>query len=192
MRAWGEHRYFFEHGWYPYNASAWVPFVMSWPGMPEPGRRVTYPVSLIHLVPTIADIMAWPTGDLPFHGTSLVPVLRGDEDRVDDYVVVEAGEGGLRRHEFLRSIEDARWKLVHVPSAQYQRQMQGMEYELYEIRSDPMETRNVIADHPDLAALMQTVLDERVTSTDPPVTPTRRPEYSPEELENLRSLGYIR
>ena len=33
----GEHRYFFEHGWYPYNASAWIPFVVYWPGVPEPG-----------------------------------------------------------------------------------------------------------------------------------------------------------
>ena len=30
----GDHRYYFEHGWYPYNASAWIPFVLRWPGMP--------------------------------------------------------------------------------------------------------------------------------------------------------------
>ena len=46
----GDHNYFFEHGWYPYNATAWIPFIVYWPGVPEPGRRVTYPVSLVNLL----------------------------------------------------------------------------------------------------------------------------------------------
>ena len=189
----GEHRYFFEHGWYPYNASAWVPFVVYWPGMPDPGRRVTYPVSLIHLVPTVVDLMDWEVEAPRFHGTSLTPVMRGEQERVDDYVVVEAGEGGLRPHEFLSSIEDSRWKLLHIPNEQYQRQMQGMEYELYEVRVDPMETQNVVSEHPELVELMKTLLKTRVTSSGPTSTePGRLPNYSPEEIENLRSLGYIR
>ena len=189
----GEHRYFFEHGWYPYNASAWIPFVVYWPGVPEPGRRVTYPVSLLHLVPTVIDIMDWNVDDPAFDGRSLVPVLRGEQDRVDDYAIVEAGEDGLRPHEFLRSIEDARWKFLQVPSAQYQRQMQGMEYELYEVRSDPMETRNVVNEHPQLVELMKSLLEARVTSSGPVSSGSGPlPDYSPEEIENLRSLGYIR
>ena len=89
----GEHNYFFEHGWYPYNATAWIPFVVYWPGVPDPGRRVTYPVSLINLVPTITDLMQWTMPEaVPFQGRSLAPVLVDGEDRVDDYVIVEAGE----------------------------------------------------------------------------------------------------
>ena len=185
--------HFFEHGWYPYNASAWIPFVVYWPGVLTPGRRVSYPVSLLHLVPTVVDIMDWSVDASAFHGRSLLPVMQGEQDRVDDYVVVEAGEGGLAPHEFLRSVEDARWKLVQVPSAQYQRQMQGTEYELYEVRSDPLETRNVVDEHPELAELLKSLLDARVTSPDP-ATPDagQLPDYSPEEIENLRSLGYIR
>ena len=190
----GEHNYYFEHGWYPYNAPAWIPFVVYWPGIPEFGRRVSYPVGLINLVPTVVDLMGWELeGDAPFHGRSLAPVLRGDQDRVDDYVVVEAGEGGLERDDFLRSIEDARWKLLHVPSKQYQRGMQQMPYELYEVRTDPMETNNVIAEHPELANLMQALLEQRLTDTDSPGEyPQRLPDYSEAEIENLRSLGYIR
>jgi arylsulfatase A-like enzyme len=190
----GEHNYYFEHGWYPYNASAWIPFVVYWPDVPEPGRRVTYPVGLIHLVPTIVDLMGWELSEaIPFHGRSLIRVLRGEEDRVDDYVVVEAGEGGLQRHEFLRSIEDARWKLLHIPSEQYQRGMQGMAYELYEVRSDPMETTNVVDQHPELVSLLRTLLEQRLSSSEPAqMVPAQLPDYSQEEIENLRSLGYIR
>ena len=98
-----------------------------------------------------------------------------------------------RPHEFLSSIEDSRWKLLHIPNERYQRQMQGMEYELYEVRVDPMETQNVVSEHPELVELMKTLLETRVTSSGPTSTePGRLPNYSPEEIENLRSLGYIR
>lgn len=138
--------------------------------------------------------MGWSVDeDARFHGRSLAPVLRGESDRVDDYVIVEAGEGGLKKDEFLRSIEDARWKLIRAPHADYQRGMQGVEYELYELRSDPMETENVIDAHPDLANLMKQLLTERLAQAGPAGDrPEQAPQYSEEEIENLRSLGYIR
>ena len=112
---------------------------------------------------------------------------------MDDYVVIEAGEGGLKQHEFLRSIEDARWKLLHVPTEQYQRSMQQSEYELYEVRSDPMETKHIIADHAELAELMKGLLAKRLNEAGQRSEGTdQAAQYSPEELENLRSLGYIR
>ena len=151
-------------------------------------------MGLVHLVPTIADIMGWPApAEAGWHGASLLPVLQGDADRVEDYVVVEAGEGGLRRDQFLRAIEDGRWKLIHVPSEQYQRGMQQMEYELYEVRDDPMETINIIDAHPDLAELMKQMLTSHLDDTgDAQERPDRQPRYSEDEIENLRSLGYIR
>ena len=131
--------------------------------------------------------------DVRFHGRSLAPVLRGEVDRVDDYVIAEAGEGGLRKEEFLRSMADARWKLVRVPNEEYQRGMQGSEYELYETRTDAMETANVIDDHPELANLMKQLLAERLAQAGPPGDRTdQAPQYSEEEIENLRSLGCIR
>ena len=155
----GEHNYFFEHGWYPYNATAWVPFVVYWPGVSEPGRRVNYPVGLIDLVPTVVDLMRWKVEAAPFHGRSLLPVLVGERSRVDDYVIVEAGEGGLQKHQFLRSIEDARWKLIHVPSEGYQRRMQGSPFELYDMRADPMETASLVTAHPELVDRLSSVLE---------------------------------
>ncbi len=189
----GEHNYFFEHGWYPYNATAWIPFLVYWPGLPEPGLKIAYPVSLINLVPTIVDLMGWQISEPDrLFGRSLVPVLVGEQDRVDDYVVVEAGEGGLREDEFLRAIEDGRWKLVHVPNESYQRGMQRMPYELYEVRADAMETNNVVDEHPELVALMKGLLERRLTDAASGRVETQQPNYSQEELENLRSLGYIR
>jgi len=123
----------------------------------------------------------------------LAPVLVEGEDRVDDYVIVEAGEGGLQPDQYLRAIEDGRWKLVHVPSEQYQRQMQKMPYELYEVRADPMETNNVAVEHPDLVRVLAEILEGRLREAGPVnEAPQQLPHYSEEELDNLRSLGHIR
>ena len=122
-----------------------MPFVVYWPGVPEPGLAGELP-GWTHS-PRAHDLgpdgPGPPPEDAEWHGQSLLPVLRGEADRVDDYVIVEAGEGGLKRDEFLRSIEDARWKLLRIPNEEYQRGLQQMEYELYETRNDPMETTNI-------------------------------------------------
>ena len=107
-------------------------------------------------------------------------------------MVVEAGEGGLKRNEYLRSMEDARWKLVHVPSKRSQQQMQQMEYELYETRVDVMETENVVNAHPGLVKLMQALLAERTSDPQEIKEDHQLPEYTQEELDNLRALGYLR
>ena len=58
-----------------------------------------------------------------------MPVVAGEVDHVSPYVVQGGGEGGLRAEEFTRSIQDAEWKLVYVPSERYQRLQQGVEYD---------------------------------------------------------------
>jgi len=188
----GEHQYFFEHGWFPYNACGWIPWVVYWPEMPNPGSRIAYPSSLLNLVPTVVEIMGWEIEDADFHGNSVVPVISGQVQTVDPHVVIEGGEGGLRWHEFLRAVQDERWKLVYVPSERYQGMMQGTELELYDVVEDPMETVNLADAHPDIVTRLKREL-ARIISTTGPIAeaPSRQPRYSPEELRSLRSLGYI-
>jgi arylsulfatase A-like enzyme len=188
----GEHQYFFEHGWFPYNACGWIPWVVYWPDMPNPGSRIAHPSSLLNLVPTVSEIMGWEVEDAELHGKSVVPMIAGEVETVDPNVVIEAGEGGLRWHEFLRAVQDERWKLVYVPSERYQGMMQGTEFELYDVIADPMETRNLADAHPDIVTRLKREL-ARIISTTGPIkeAPGRQPRYSDEELRSLRSLGYI-
>ena len=111
--------------------------------MPNPGSRVTYPTSLLNLLPTIADLMGSDVEDVGFQGHSVVPVIAQDAAYAAPYVVQGGGEGGLRPHQFTRSIEDGEWKLVYTPSERYQALQQGVEYELYDVIEDPDETNNV-------------------------------------------------
>jgi arylsulfatase A-like enzyme len=189
----GEHQYFFEHGWFPYHACGWIPWVIHWPGNPEPGKRVDYPSGLLNLVPTALDLLGWEIPEGVFHGQSVVPVLRGDSEYTEPWVVEEAGEGGLQREEFLRSIQDREWKLVYVPSERYRNMMQGVEYELYNVLVDPMETNNVAAENPEVVARMRAALSEIMERTGPVAPPPgQSPRYTEEELRSLRALGYIR
>jgi arylsulfatase A-like enzyme len=189
----GEHQYFFEHGWFPYHACGWIPWVVYWPDNPEPGKRIPHPSGLLNLMPTVIDMMGW---DLPvdiFHGHSVMPVLLGETEYTERYVVEEAGEGGLGREQFLRSIQDERWKLVHVPSQRYRDMMQGLEYELYDVLADPMETTNVIDQHPDVAERLRWALEDILDATGPVAPPPgQAPRYTEEQLRQLRALGYIR
>jgi arylsulfatase A-like enzyme len=190
----GEHQYFFEHGWFPYHACGWIPWVVYWPDNPSPGRRIEHPSGLLNLMPTVLDLMGW--DDVPadlFHGHSVMPVMLGEEEYTERYVVEEAGEGGLRRDQFLRSIQDRQWKLVQVPSQRYRDMMQGVEFELYDVLADPMETTNLADAHPDIVERMRTALDEVMEATGPVAPPPgQAPLYTEEQLRQLRALGYIR
>jgi len=188
----GEHQYFFEHGWFPYNACGWIPWVIYWPDMPNPGSRIAYPSSLLNLVPTVNEIMGWEVEGAEFHGTSVVPVISGEVETVDPHVVIEGGEGGLKWHEFLRAVQDERWKLVYVPSERYRGMMQGTEIELYDVIADPMETLNLADSQPDIVTRLKRELARIISATGPiKEAPGRQPRYSEEELRSLRSLGYI-
>jgi len=189
----GEHHYFFEHGWFPYHACGWIPWMVYWPDNPAAGRRVEYPTSLLNLVPTVIDMMGWSVPVDVFHGGSVLPVMRGEQEYVTPYVIEEAGEGGLRRDRFLRSIQDDQWKLVHVPSQRYQDIMQGVEYELYDVLADPDETVNVADAHPDVVERLRWALEDVMDATGPVAPPPgTAPRYTDEQLRQLRALGYIR
>src|SRR5262249_42822488 len=47
----GEHDYYFQHGWFPYEESLHVPLIVRFPGIAP--RRVGGPVSLVDVLPTV-------------------------------------------------------------------------------------------------------------------------------------------
>jgi hypothetical protein len=71
--------------------------------------------------------------------------------------------------------------------------MQGLEYELYDVLADPMETTNVIDQHPDVAERLRWALEDILDATGPVAPPPgQAPRYTEEQLRQLRALGYIR
>lgn len=116
-----------------YDELVHVPLVISWPGYEPSVRQET--VSLIHLVPTMLDAAGqWPQADLP--GCSLRSLLAGERRTWSNRAVFEY----LGKQSWLnplRGLRAGRW--------QYTRYLWGGE-ELYDLRSDPREMRNLAGD----------------------------------------------
>ncbi len=118
---------FFEH-------SARVPLVMAGPGVAVGTTQNA--VSLVDLLPTFIDLAG---GDLsmlgePIDGRSLVPLMRGEEDPVDEAIGEYCAE--MTGYPVIM-IRRGPLKYIHCDSDPPQ---------LYDLSTDPLETRNVAAD----------------------------------------------
>jgi arylsulfatase A-like enzyme len=113
-----------------------VPAVVRWPaGLLDPGRNVDRMISLADFAPTILDL-AGIEADRVFSGRSLVPFLQNRRPRRWRTTLFTQTNGN-ELYGIQRSVFTERWKYV----------FNGFDYdELYDLREDPGETRNLSAD----------------------------------------------
>src|SRR5690606_28342018 len=139
-----------------------VPFIAHWPGVLPAGRVVTAPAMNIDVFPTIAELLRLPpaTAERPIDGRSLWPLLSG----VSDEPVQDAFFFFFGRNQ-LQAMRSGPWKLIFphtyrsfdgqpisnggLPGEFIRR---DTELALYDLASDPGETRNVVVDHPAVLA----------------------------------------
>jgi choline-sulfatase len=111
--------------------SARVPFMVRIPGNAGAGRRVQQPVSLVDLMPTLADLGGVKT-ELSFDGSSLTPILRGGPEKKDAAVCAEyCGEGAI---EPMRMVRKGSHKYITV---------NGYGPQFFDLGEDPEETTNI-------------------------------------------------
>jgi arylsulfatase len=82
------------------------------------------------------------------------------------------------------------WKLVHNTEGRGTRP----EYELYDFAADPLDSRDVAGEHPEVVADLSARLRAwRVEATERRLEPddAAAQGLSAEELQRLRSLGYV-
>jgi choline-sulfatase len=61
-----------------YEWSVRIPLILCFPDGREAGRKVTQPVSLLDLLPTLLDLVGVPAGEwLPMDGTSFARLIDG-------------------------------------------------------------------------------------------------------------------
>ncbi len=193
----GEHDFFFDHGDYVYNATLRVPlaFVPPRTDSPSPGRVVDDWVSLVDVTPTLVELLDLEVSDdvkRGFQGRSLAPYLKG-RSLPPRPVFAECGMSFYpdmieRRVRFdvagrFRAAIQGPWKLIWAPF-----QTDRLAYELYDLESDPHETRNLYHPSHPAAAELRPLLQAWM-ARDTEIGPTE--EISEEDLERLRSLGYV-
>jgi arylsulfatase A-like enzyme len=182
----GEHNYYFEHGRFPYDATAEVPFMIR-PAGGGRERRIDPPVATFRLAPTILEMLGIePPPD--WQAQSLVQLINGDASA--EKVFTEVGYHA----DYMLVVRDNDWKLIHVPDELDRRLMQGTEYELYNWRSDPHERKNLVGANPQQAQRLASALKDWSA---PWVAsaygqPQRRKiELDDETRRQLATLGYI-
>jgi arylsulfatase A-like enzyme/Tfp pilus assembly protein PilF len=166
-----------EHSLTLYNSVLRVPFLWAGRGATAAGRRVTEPVSLIDLRPTLLET-AGLRDPARTSGRSLCAALVGGQVAARDCYA--ATDDPLLEHGWspLRSLTTAAWKYIR-----------STEVELYDLASDPQELRNLASDRPmpvkemeeKLAALERSMAMRQGESV----------ELSPQERRALTSLGYL-
>lgn len=151
-----EHGYYLEHGFNSYEPTARVPLVITHPGNVQPGLRIDGPISLIDLGPTLLELAGL---EVPasFEGRSRAAQARGESARAEPTPVYL--EAGYDPEASQRMVRDGNWKLIHVRAEQERQALDGSEFELYDLASDPEERANVARWNEDIAARLRARLD---------------------------------
>ena len=139
----------------PYQGGTRVPAFFRWPAKFQGGRDVPALTAHIDLFPTLAEIIGTPlAGDVAkqVEGRSLMPLLTDPKAAWPDrFLVTHVGRwphGKAAEAKFSNcSIRDSRYTLVN-------------NRELYDLQSDPGESKNILADKPDAAAKLRAAYDK--------------------------------
>jgi arylsulfatase len=172
--AFGEHGWYFRHNVSLYREEIHVPLIWKESGARR-GERIATPVSTLDLVPTLLARLGVQT-DLPLDGVTL-------EQRVASSSIVPAGY----RPGFMTVI-DSTHKLI------IDRRDPNLRYEAtFDLQQDPGEAHPRSESPPALRAEIERLLARDPLSESGSVSLEQGhwDERSDEELENLKSLGYV-
>ncbi|PYQ12847.1 MAG: hypothetical protein DMF80_18145 [Acidobacteria bacterium] len=190
------------HGQSIYGEMLRVPLIFWAPGRVPKGLKVEEPVELIDVMPTVLEMAGLPVPRTA-QGQSLRPLLATDGKGG----AVAAAGGWTRRPviaerqpmggtEATRGIEsyavmEGDWKLIHNIGPPPDRP----EYELFQFYKDPLDQNNVASEHPDVVERLARQLEGWHRMASQARLKADREEtkgMSAEQLERLRSLGYVK
>ncbi len=182
----GEHNLYFEHSNYLYDSILKVPLILIFPDGSRSGQRVSGQARLIDIAPTIVDLLGI-EAEVRFEGKSLMPMISGREtDSRPAFAAVPPGAWPSGRS--IYAVRDKGYKLIWTSSEwNYLGLRVPAREELYDLRSDPQELNDLLAEgRPALAQLRQELAAWRKQEL------ARQAPLSREAREKLRSLGYVR
>ena len=187
----GEHGYYFGHGRQPYNPGAIVPLVFWQPGGGLEPKRISRPVQMVDLYPTLWQWLAPSEEPIPgLEGRSLLPDIQGQPIPETPPAFAEAGGGSPTTH--FRTVQDDRWKLIFHPAMGQGERRREARWELYDLVDDPGETENLLESATPEFRRLRAVLKEWMKGEDWIRRSKDQVEaYSQETLDALKALGYI-
>jgi len=168
------------HGIFLYDAAMHIPLIIAGPGVPA-GQVIQGQVRSIAVMPTILAAVKVTSGD-HLQGVSLWPLIegRGDLFPEDRFALMETIYP--RTHlgwSELRAVRTKEWKYIQAPQE-----------ELYNLLTDPTESRNAVKSDVAVTQRFKTVLSGALgeASHDLMLHPSTIPA---EVRQELASLGYV-
>jgi arylsulfatase A-like enzyme len=180
-----------SHGPVIYEEAVRVPLLIRWPDHLPPGRVLSEPVEMVDLAPTIFDLIGVEPEGWTTHGQTLAAALRDEASLDPDRPIYlhrrhyDAGVIGrvkkIRVKGEMFGIRRGNWKYIIADELGTR--------ELFDLKLDAGELRNVLFDYPDITARLASELEQwkRTHSRALPV----QDDLSDEDIERLRSLGYV-
>ena len=167
------------HGFFVYEPTTRVPFLLAGPYPGLAGRRVPGVVRHVDLLPTLLELLG--VAAPPTQGQSLVPAILG---RQDAPVLAGYSEAFYPRFHYgwseLRAVRSGRWHFIEAPRP-----------ELYDVVAAPGELHNLAdRERRTVAALRQELA--RIEAATGPAPEAAAPlEEDEETLRKLAALGYL-
>ena len=177
------------HGWTLYEEVVRVPLLIRLPGELRSVRQIASPVSLLDVAPTICELVG-AAAPASFEGSSLRALLDGSATQKSaPYAYAEHDRFNVRK----RSLRGERFKLIH--TADTGRNSAGVPivpgYELYDLQADPGERRNLYRAGEAQSEALRILLEQLASAPAASVMQNPAAELTPEQLELLKSLGYV-
>jgi arylsulfatase A-like enzyme/tetratricopeptide (TPR) repeat protein len=166
----GEHREM-THGVFVYDSTLRVPLIIKGPLISE--RSVSAAVGLTDVFPTLLEILGLPASS-GIDGRSLVPLVRGGRDEPPRPIYAESQYARLHYGwSPLVAVVTEGFKYIRAPQA-----------EVFDLGSDPRETRNIIDSEAERARRMRELVEDWDSEAVPAALDS-------ETKAKLEALGYV-
>jgi arylsulfatase A-like enzyme len=126
-----------------YEGGIRVPLIVRWPGKVKAGKISTFVCASQDFMPTLAQA-AGAKAPRDIDGVSIIPTLTGAAGQTPhEYLYWEHYTEGAKDGGVVRAVRAGNWKIVQgKPDA---------DFELYDLAADPGESKNLIAEKPEIA-----------------------------------------
>jgi len=181
-----------------------IPLMFVWPGHIQGGQRFSHPVSMVDVLPTVLDLLDLPMPEIMM-GQSLAPLMLGtqgweprpvilDEFRVDQETGDLRGVLEVIDGRWGASLEINPWPPDEDEDEEDALWRRPVPLLLYDLWNDPFCLKSVHEEHPELVEYYTGFLEkqwEAHQALAQHFTQSGEVVLTPEQLETLRSLGYI-
>ncbi len=146
-----------------YEGGIRVPFFVNWPGVVAPGQRSQEPIIGVDVFPTLVEAGTAKLPNQPVDGRSLLPILKGEQETFGERPLFWHFPAYLQSYAVFDEQRDALFRtrpcsIVRIGDFKLHQYFEDGAIELYNLRNDIRERRNLAESMPQKREQMRAVL----------------------------------